>query len=523
MQPEPHRSPAPAGRAGRARHLRRQHQRAALGHDPQRRRRAGPADRLRQRREPAAVARDDAAEGAVGPALARRDARAAGPAAADREPAARVRSAGRSASSSATGASSCCLAPPGQLDAARLARAAFVLAITGLTGIVFGIAPALRGTGMNVNSALKETSRGVVGSRSLLGKSLLVVQVAISLVLLVGAGLFLQNPEQPAPRGRRIQPAEPSAVPRQPAVESLRREADGRALPRHARPRSRRYRACAGSRCRRRRCCRAASTAPASTSRAAPTTSASGTANNDINRLVISPNFFDVMGIPVLSRARLHRSRPRHRRRRSWSSTRRPHGKYFPERESARPAVRHERRDQRRHGSRRRPAATSSTTASATPRRQRCMCPTCRRASAARCSRCAPPALPTSAAGAVREAVRQIDPNLPLMDVSTQIEQVEQRFMQEKLFAQAYTLFGGLALLLACDRPLRLDVLQRVAAHQRDRHPHGARRAAAGRAAPGDARVDDPRGDRRRRRPRHRARSGPPGHDAALRPAAQQT
>ena len=35
------------------------------------------------------------------------------------------------------------------------------------------------------------------------------------------------------------------------------------------------------------------------------------------------------------------------------------------------------------------------------------------------------------------------------MDVSTQLEQVELRFQQEKLFAQAYTLFGGLALLLA--------------------------------------------------------------------------
>ena len=53
--------------------------------------------------------------------------------------------------------------------------------------------PALRATGMNVNAALKETSRSVVGSRSLLGKSLLVVQVAISLVLLVGAGLFLRT------------------------------------------------------------------------------------------------------------------------------------------------------------------------------------------------------------------------------------------------------------------------------------------------------------------------------------------
>jgi len=49
----------------------------------------------------------------------------------------------------------------------------------------------------------------------------------------------------------------------------------------------------------------------------------------------------------------------------------------------------------------------------------------------------------------MREIARQIDPNLPLTDVSTQMEQVEKRFEQEKLFAQAYSLFGGLALLLA--------------------------------------------------------------------------
>jgi predicted permease len=55
----------------------------------------------------------------------------------------------------------------------------------------------------------------------------------------------------------------------------------------------------------------------------------------------------------------------------------------------------------------------------------------------------------SSVMGAVRDAVRQIDPNLPLTDVSTQIEQVERRFAQERLFAQAYTLFGALALLLA--------------------------------------------------------------------------
>jgi predicted permease len=56
---------------------------------------------------------------------------------------------------------------------------------------------------------------------------------------------------------------------------------------------------------------------------------------------------------------------------------------------------------------------------------------------------------PATVTSAVREAVRQVDPNLPMMDISTQLEQVERRFAQEKIFAQAYTLFSSLALLLA--------------------------------------------------------------------------
>src|SRR4029453_4935754 len=60
-----------------------------------------------------------------------------------------------------------------------------------------------------------------------------------------------------------------------------------------------------------------------------------------------------------------------------------------------------------------------------------------------------PTAAPGGAGGATREATRQIDPALPLTDVSTQIEQVERRFQMEKLFAQSCALFGGLALVLA--------------------------------------------------------------------------
>ena len=45
--------------------------------------------------------------------------------------------------------------------------------------------------------------------------------------------------------------------------------------------------------------------------------------------------------------------------------------------------------------------------------------------------------------------MRQIDPTVPVTGVSTQIEQLEARFQQERFFAIAYSLFGGLAVLLA--------------------------------------------------------------------------
>jgi predicted permease len=56
---------------------------------------------------------------------------------------------------------------------------------------------------------------------------------------------------------------------------------------------------------------------------------------------------------------------------------------------------------------------------------------------------------PTGVIGSVREAVRRIDPRLPLTNITTQAEQIDGRFQQERIFAQAYALFGGLAVLVA--------------------------------------------------------------------------
>jgi predicted permease len=169
--------------------------------------------------------------------------------------------------------------------------------------------------------------------------------------------------------------------------------------------------------------------------------------DNNINRLVVSPNFFDVMGIPVLS------------------------GRGFDDRDSdtspkvvminqaaARKYFANEDPVGQRFGS-------SLETAG-----QLEVVGIVRDVKYDSVRDAAPPTMfvpyaqtrvgnavfevrtrsaPAAITGAVREAVRRIDQNLPVMDVSTQLEQVEMRFQQERFLAQAYTTFGVVALLLA--------------------------------------------------------------------------
>jgi len=71
---------------------------------------------------------------------------------------------------------------------------AFTAAVSVLTGILFGIAPALRGTRVDLTPSLKDNARTVIGgSRFGLSKALIIAQVALSLVLLIGAGLFVRT------------------------------------------------------------------------------------------------------------------------------------------------------------------------------------------------------------------------------------------------------------------------------------------------------------------------------------------
>jgi predicted permease len=81
------------------------------------------------------------------------------------------------------------------LDVAPDARVmAFTLVVSVLTGVLFGLAPAWQATRLSLTDSLKDkTGAGASRSRLALNKTLVVTQVALSLFLLIGAGLFARS------------------------------------------------------------------------------------------------------------------------------------------------------------------------------------------------------------------------------------------------------------------------------------------------------------------------------------------
>lgn len=85
----------------------------------------------------------------------------------------------------------------------------FSLMVTLMTGLTIGLLPALQAARVNVNEALKDASRGSTAAGQRLRASLLVAEVSLSLVLLVAAGLLLAS----FARLQRVEPGfEPEGI-----------------------------------------------------------------------------------------------------------------------------------------------------------------------------------------------------------------------------------------------------------------------------------------------------------------------
>jgi putative ABC transport system permease protein len=70
---------------------------------------------------------------------------------------------------------------------------AFTLAVSLITGLIAGLAPALQASKPDLNELLKEGAKGSQGGRQGLRKTLIVAEVALAMVLLIGAGLLVKS------------------------------------------------------------------------------------------------------------------------------------------------------------------------------------------------------------------------------------------------------------------------------------------------------------------------------------------
>jgi len=322
----------------------------------------------------------------------------------------------------------------------------FTIVVSLLTGLVFGLAPALRGTRIDLTPALKDNARSMTGgSRSLLTKSLIVVQVAMSLVLLVGAGLFvrtlrnLQNVDVGFNRENLL------LFNVQPGLNGYDRPQMGQLY----RQITDRLEAVPGVRS------AAVSLIPllsgAGQTRSISVQGHTSQPNDEDNAKVntVGAHFFDTLEMPILLGRGLsprdEETAPRvavvnQMMAHKYFGDENPLGRRFgfggPE-ASSQIEIIGVARDAKYTGMR---AQTEPTVYLPYPQAIPRFATFIVRTSGD----------PTVMIGPIREAVHEVDGNLPMFDVKTQSRQADDSLAQERLFATLSSFFGVLALLLAC-------------------------------------------------------------------------
>ena len=318
---------------------------------------------------------------------------------------------------------------------------AFAAGLSVLTGLLFGVAPALRATRTDLAGAMKENSRSVSSTRSILSKALIVVQVALSLVLIVGAGLFLKSLYNLRgvdvgfdTRNLMIFTVNPS----------LNRYTPERSL-QVFRQMQEELKAIAGV-----QSVALSRVALLSGSRSTRSHYLPGQSKaQTLHAMSVSPEFFDTLGVRIVT------------------------GRGFTDHDvatSPKVVVINEAAahllfpNESAVGKRMGTSLEKSTEnevigvigdtkytdirAAAPPTLYDSALQNLPRGAMQFLVRTVGDPVPMTKA--MREAIRRVDLTLPVVNMSTQAERLENRFLQDRLFANAYSLFGALALVLAC-------------------------------------------------------------------------
>ena len=317
----------------------------------------------------------------------------------------------------------------------------FVALLSVATGVIFSLIPALRATRVDLSGALKETSRGVAGGRTRLSKALLVFQVAVSLVLLIGAGLFLGTLQNLRGVDVGFNPDNILLFRLNPALNGYE---DDQITMLYGQIRER-LAALPGV-----RSVGMSRTAFLSGSTSTSSVYAEGREvmdDNSTHMMTVSPGFFETLEIPLLA------------------------GRVLDPRDNdAGPdvavindaAAKHFFTGQDPLGTRFGFALEDAGNVTVVgivgdvkytnvrdEEPPTIYLPYTQRNSNSMTFEVKTAGDPEGLVASVREAIRLVDPNLPLINVTTQAKQIEQRLSQERFFALSYLLFGCLALLLA--------------------------------------------------------------------------
>ncbi|MEM6704639.1 MAG: ADOP family duplicated permease [Acidobacteriota bacterium] len=317
----------------------------------------------------------------------------------------------------------------------------FAFGLSLLTGVFFSIVPSLRSTGGDLASSLQEGGRTVKGSKRVLGRMLLVAQVAIAVVLVVGALLFLTTLRNLRAVDVGFDPSNLMLVRVDPGLVY---EDEDQIERTHA-AMVERVAAVAGVE--RVSLARSAFLSGSTSTRTMHRPEMEGTEGTPVHIMTVAPEFFATLRIPLLAgrdflatdtdetpdvavvnatAAREFFSDRALGERFGWRAEERTgievigvvgDVKYAAMRDAAPPTI---------------------FVPYAQGRIGRSMILQMRTATD-----------PTALIEPVRAALREVDPAVPILNVSTQSEEIAQQLSQERFFAMAYAAFGAAALLLA--------------------------------------------------------------------------